>query len=71
MDLTFIKCADLKKLDVRHYFKYIILQIFLLERTFQNSSILVVLIMVLKTGPGREPEKGVVPVSLVGPGSDW
>ena len=44
MDLTFIKCADLKKLDVRHYFKYIILQIFLLERTFQNSSILVVLI---------------------------
>ncbi len=26
--------------------------------------------MVLKTGPGREPERGVVPVSLVRPGSD-
>jgi hypothetical protein len=26
--------------------------------------------MVLKTGPGKEPEKGVVPVSLVRPGSD-
>jgi hypothetical protein len=26
--------------------------------------------MVLKTGPGREPEKGVVPVLVVGPGSD-
>jgi hypothetical protein len=24
-------------------------------------------IMVLKTGPGKEPEKGVVPVSLVRP----
>ena len=29
-----------------------------------------VLIMVLKTGPGREPEKGVVPVLVVRPGSD-
>jgi hypothetical protein len=26
---------------------------------------IVVIPMVLKTGPGREPEKGVVPVSLV------
>ena len=26
--------------------------------------------MVLKTGPGREPEKGVVPVLVVRPGSD-
>jgi 5-deoxy-D-glucuronate isomerase len=26
--------------------------------------------MVLKTGPVREPEKGVVPVSVVRPGSD-
>jgi hypothetical protein len=25
------------------------------------------LYMVLKTGPGREPEKGVVPVLVVGP----
>ncbi len=26
--------------------------------------------MVLKTGPGREPERRAVPVSLVRPGSD-
>ena len=29
-----------------------------------------VISMVLKTGPRREPERGVVPVSLVRPGSD-
>ena len=37
------------------------------ESKVNTTAFFVVNTMVLKTGPGKEPERGVVPVSLVGP----
>ena len=47
--------------------KEIILIQIKVESKVNKTAFFVVNTMVLKTGPGKEPERGVVPVSLVRP----